>query len=100
MTLVGLAHLFVSLTRRRLQHQVPELTRDRTVRLLEAALEEPKLNIGLVVASDLWGSGLLALGTSGAHVPDRSAGPSNFKSRVPHPRSWDIGPSHARLRRR
>jgi SRSO17 transposase len=45
MTLVGLAHLFVTLTRRRLQHQVPELTLDRTVRLLEAALEEPKLRL-------------------------------------------------------
>jgi SRSO17 transposase len=45
MTLVGLAHLFVTLTRRRLQRQVPELTLDRTVRLLEAALEEPELRL-------------------------------------------------------
>ena len=45
MTLVGLAHLFVTLTRRRLQKQVPELTLDRTVRLLEAALEEPELRL-------------------------------------------------------
>jgi SRSO17 transposase len=50
MTLVGLAHLFVTLTRRRLQHQVPELTLDRTVRLLEAALEEPELKLPRAVA--------------------------------------------------
>src|SRR5438309_10938727 len=50
MTLVGLAHLFVTLTRRRLRHQVPELTLDRTVRLLEAALEEPELGLPRAVA--------------------------------------------------
>jgi SRSO17 transposase len=50
MTLVGLAHLFVTLTRRRLRHQVPELTLDRTVRLLEAALEEPELRLPRAVA--------------------------------------------------
>ncbi len=50
MTLVGLAHLFVTLTRRRLQHQVPELTLDRAVRLLEAALEEPELRLPRAVA--------------------------------------------------
>jgi hypothetical protein len=50
MTLVGLAHRFVTLTRRRLQHQVPELTLDRTVRLLESALEEPKLRLPRAVA--------------------------------------------------
>jgi hypothetical protein len=50
MALVGLAHLFVTLTRRRLQHQVPELTLDRTVRLLEAALEEPELRLPRAVA--------------------------------------------------
>src|SRR4051812_37545995 len=50
MTLVGLAHLFVTLARRRLQHQVPELTLDRTVRLLEAALEEPELRLPRAVA--------------------------------------------------
>ena len=37
MTLVGLAHLFVTLMRRRLQGDVRELTLDRTVRLLDAA---------------------------------------------------------------
>src|SRR4051794_3302619 len=50
MTLVGLAHSFVTLTRRRLQHQVPELTLDRTVRLLGAALEEPELKLPRAVA--------------------------------------------------
>jgi SRSO17 transposase len=50
MTLVGLAHLFVTLTRRRLQRHVPELTLDRTVRLLEAALEEPELKLPRAVA--------------------------------------------------
>jgi SRSO17 transposase len=50
MTLVGLAHRFVTLTRRRPQHQVPELTPDRTVRLLEAALEEPELRLPRAVA--------------------------------------------------
>jgi len=50
MTLVGLAHLFVTLTRRRLRQQVPELTLDRTVRLLEAALGEPELRLPRAVA--------------------------------------------------
>jgi SRSO17 transposase len=50
MTLVGLAHLFVILVRRRLQRAVPELTLDRTVRLLEAALEEPKLRLARAIA--------------------------------------------------
>jgi len=45
MTLVGLAHLFVTLSRRRLQKKVPELTLDRTVRLLKAALAETALTI-------------------------------------------------------
>ena len=45
MTLVGLAHLFVTLMRRRLQKKTPELTLDRTVRLLEAAMEEPELKL-------------------------------------------------------
>ena len=42
MTLVGLAHLFVTLARGA-SEKVPELTLDRTVRLLEAALAEPEL---------------------------------------------------------
>ncbi len=45
MTLVGLAYLFVTLARKRLQKKTPELTLDRTVRLLEAALEEPELKL-------------------------------------------------------
>ena len=50
MTLVGLAHLFVTLTRGRSQKKTPELTLDRTVRLLEAALEEPELRLPRAVA--------------------------------------------------
>jgi hypothetical protein len=50
MTLVGLAHLFVTLTRKRLQKKVPELTLDRTVRLLEAAWEEPVLRLVRAIA--------------------------------------------------
>jgi SRSO17 transposase len=49
-TLVGLAYLFVILVRRRLQREVPELTVDRTVRLLEAALEEPRLKLARAIA--------------------------------------------------
>jgi SRSO17 transposase len=45
MTLVGLAYLFVTLARKRLKKKTPELTLDRTVRLLEAALEEPELKL-------------------------------------------------------
>ena len=45
MTLVGLAHLFVTSVRRRLKKDLPELTLDRTIRLLEAALEEPELKL-------------------------------------------------------
>src|SRR5262249_48309345 len=50
MTLVALAHLFVILVRRRLQRDVPELTLDRTVRLLGAALEEPELKLVRAIA--------------------------------------------------
>jgi hypothetical protein len=50
MTLVGLAHLFVTLVRKRLQRDVPELTMDRTVRLLEAALDEPRLRLARAIA--------------------------------------------------
>src|SRR5262249_7139522 len=50
MTLVGLAHLFVTLARKRLQADVPELTLDRTVRLREAALEEPELKLVRAIA--------------------------------------------------
>jgi len=45
MTLVGLAHLFVTLVQRRLQKKTPELTLDRTARLLEAAFTEPELRL-------------------------------------------------------
>jgi SRSO17 transposase len=50
MTLVGLAHLFVTLVRKRLRSDVPELTLDRTVRLLEAALDEPRLRLARAIA--------------------------------------------------
>jgi hypothetical protein len=50
MTLVGLAHLFAILVRRRLRRDVPELSLDRTVRLLEAALEEPELRLVRAIA--------------------------------------------------
>jgi hypothetical protein len=50
MTLVGLAHLFVTLARKRLQGDVPELTLDRTVRVLEAALDEPELRLARAIA--------------------------------------------------
>jgi hypothetical protein len=50
MTLVGLAHLFVTLVQRRLQKDTPELTLDRTVRLLEAALDEPHLGMARAIA--------------------------------------------------
>lgn len=50
MTLVALAHRFVILVRRRLRRDVPELTLDRTVRLLEAVLEEPELRLARAIA--------------------------------------------------
>jgi SRSO17 transposase len=50
MTLVGLAHLFVTLAHRRLGKKVAELTLDRAVRLLEAALEEPELRLARATA--------------------------------------------------
>src|SRR5262249_52071599 len=45
MTLVGLAHLFVTLVQNRLKKRTPELRLDRTVRLLAAAFEEPELRL-------------------------------------------------------
>jgi SRSO17 transposase len=50
MTLVGLAHLFMTLARQRLKKKVPELSLDRTVRLLQAALEEPELKLPRAIA--------------------------------------------------
>ena len=43
-------HWFVILVRRRLRRDVPELTLDRTVRLLEAVLEEPELRLARAIA--------------------------------------------------
>jgi hypothetical protein len=45
MTLVALAHLFITLTRRELQEKTPELTPDRVVRLLWSAIERPTLSV-------------------------------------------------------
>jgi SRSO17 transposase len=50
MTLVALAHLFMTLTQRRLKKKVLELTLDRTVVLLEAALEEPEMRLARATA--------------------------------------------------
>jgi SRSO17 transposase len=49
MTLVALAHLFITLTRRDLQKKAPELTLDRTVRLLQRAMEIPGLTLKLAI---------------------------------------------------
>jgi SRSO17 transposase len=43
MSLVALAHLYVTLTRLELREEEPELTLDMAVRLLEASLPRPKL---------------------------------------------------------
>jgi SRSO17 transposase len=43
MSLVALAHLYVTLTRLRLKKKVPELTLDLTLRLLRSTLPRPKL---------------------------------------------------------
>lgn len=43
MSLVALAHLFVTLTRLRLKKKTPELTLDMALRLLTSALERPEL---------------------------------------------------------
>ena len=45
MSLVALAHLFITLTRRDLQEKTPELTLDRVVRLLWSAIGVPQLSI-------------------------------------------------------
>lgn len=43
MSLVGLAHLFVTLTRQRLKKKSPRLTLDLALRLLRSALPQPRL---------------------------------------------------------
>ncbi len=45
MSLVALAHLFITLTRRDLQKKTPELTLDRVVRLLWSAIGRPTLSV-------------------------------------------------------
>jgi len=44
MCLVGLAHLYVTLTKRDLQREEPELTMDMAIRLLRSALGQPRLD--------------------------------------------------------
>jgi SRSO17 transposase len=44
MSLVALAHLFVTQTRRDLKREVPELTLDMAIRLLRSALPRPRLS--------------------------------------------------------
>jgi SRSO17 transposase len=50
MSLVSMAHLFITLTRRDLKKKTPELTLDRTVRLLQRAFEVPGLTLELAVS--------------------------------------------------
>ena len=45
MSLVAMAHLFITLARRDLQKKTPELTLDRVVRLLLSAIGLPKLSV-------------------------------------------------------
>jgi hypothetical protein len=45
MSLVALAHLFVTQTRRDLKRKNPELTLDMAMRLLRAALPRPQLSL-------------------------------------------------------
>lgn len=49
MSLVAMAHLFITLTRRDLKKKAPELTLDRTVRLLQRAMEVPGLSLELAL---------------------------------------------------
>ena len=45
MSLVALAHLFVTQTRRDLRRKVPELTLDMAMRLIRASLAHPQLSL-------------------------------------------------------
>jgi SRSO17 transposase len=49
MSLVAMAHLFITLTRRVLGTKTPELTLDRTVRLLQRAIEVPELTLEMAI---------------------------------------------------
>ncbi len=44
MALVAMAHLFVTLTKREVQHDVPELTLDLALRVLRASFARPTLS--------------------------------------------------------
>jgi SRSO17 transposase len=50
MSLVAMAHLFITLARLDLQKKAPELTLDRVVRLLWSALGVPKLSVEAAIA--------------------------------------------------
>ena len=56
-SLVALAHLYVTQTRRDLKRKVPELTLDMAMRLLRAALPRPHLSLTDAEASDRLPSG-------------------------------------------
>ena len=45
MSLVALAHLYVTQTRRDLKRKVPELTLDMAMRLIRSALPRPQLSL-------------------------------------------------------
>ena len=49
MSLVAMAHLFITLTRRGSGEKTPELTLDRTVRLLQRAMEVPGLSLEMAL---------------------------------------------------
>ena len=49
MSLVAMDHLFITLTRRDLRKETPELTLDRTVRLLQRAFAVPGLTLEIAV---------------------------------------------------
>src|SRR5205085_11999604 len=49
MSLVGMAHLFITLTQRDLKKKTPELTLDRTVRLLQTAIQLPAVSLGMAI---------------------------------------------------
>jgi SRSO17 transposase len=49
MSLMAMAHLFITLTCRVLKKKAPELTIDRTVRLLQRAMEVPGLSLRLAI---------------------------------------------------
>ena len=56
MALVALAHLYVTLTKRDVKHDVPELTLDMALRVLRSAFARPTLSEDEAkVLHDDWG---------------------------------------------